>query len=1001
MATATDELREEVLARLRTDWPWYARHFLRIVNKRSHEVDFEPNAAQLALDEALEEQRQAGKPQRAIVLKARQVGISTYAQGKLIQRTTLNANHSAIVVAHDLDTGGKLYKMGEKMYGKLPEDEELPLKPKLGHHRRARHLNFSDRALEAWTHGSGGLNSEYLVSTAGEPESGRGGTYRSVHGCFPADTPVLCEDGVVKLASEVRVGDQVVTHSGVLAPISAVSTRPNQDEMVVVTPWLGGPVRLTPNHEVWVRPGYWKRADVLTVSDAVAMPVRPITREITELPTEQVQRVGQTGGRQRKGGGEPIPLNEETGFALGYYLAEGHIFAGPSETPAGIVFTRDQGETRFVDRACAALEPWITSRRTDERPESRTVADTTYGAAVADCIATHFGRGAERRIPDWVFGAGQEFCYGVLLGYLAGDGSKVYGAKGDSYDCPTVCATSIRASLVTQVRDIAAALGYGWGGISHRPAGVHYGRNCKEAWTVKWSGDAARDLRARLGLGDASTRGRGWIQKYKIEDGTVWMKIRKIEKANPDEEVFDFEVDHPDHSFRTLHFAISNSEVAFWPDISGKLDALLSGMPDDEDTLVVLESTANGDNAFKDWWSDAVEGRSDFIAFFWPWWKQEEYSLPFANDHEREEFAAEVGEGTVGEDEPRMLNPGPLDTISKERVPLTLEQLHWRRKTIANKLGGRVDRFKQEFPTTPEEAFLATGQRVFDPYLVQGLLEDVEHTDPRMPSSEHPGPDKGRFKAKTRKLRESKRAGRVEVPEDPLWTPRSKLEVGEAAGWKLWLADEPKDKKTKKLTGDYVIAVDPSGGQLNETDEPDYHGVQVGNHRTQDQVAAYRSRVDPDLLAEEVYLAALFFNRAWVAIEVTGGYGLPVARRLWLDYRYGRMYVRHSHDRQRERQEDRLGWSTDSKTKPIMVAGLAEQLREGTHGIRDRETALEMQTYVRDDRGRTAAEPGKYDDCIESYMILKQVMRELPIRPTREGRKNTYGAPSKRYPNRS
>lgn len=610
------------MEKLRTDWPWYSRHFLKIVNKQGKLVGFEPNAAQLALDAALEKQRLAGMPQRAIVVKSRQVGISTGVQGKAIQRTTLNANHSAIVVAHDLDTGAKLYQMGRLMWSHLPEDDELPIKPAVGHHKRARHLNFSERALEAWQHGDSGLNSEYLVSTAQETESGRGGTYRTVHG----------------------------------------------------------------------------------------------------------------------------------------------------------------------------------------------------------------------------------------------------------------------------------------------------------------------------------------------------------------------------------------SEVAFWPDIAAKLMALLSGMPDDPDTLAVLESTPNGLNEFKDWWDDAVEGRSDFVAFFWPWWKQAEYTLPFANKAEREDFAHDVGEGPFGEDEPRMLNPGPLDTMSGEHVPLTLEQLHWRRKTIANKLGGRVDRFKQEFATNPDEAFLSTGHRVFDPYLVQGVLMDVEKTDPRMPSPESPGPDKGRFKAKARKKRESKRTGLVEVPEDPLWVPRSKLEVGEAAGWKLWIRDEPRDKKTKALSGDYVIAVDPSGGQLNETDEPDFHAVQIGNHSTLKQVATYASRVDPDLLAEEVYLAALFFNRAWVAVEITGGFGLPIARRLWLDYRYGRMYVRRSHDRQREKQEDRLGWSTDRMTKPIMVAGLHELLREGTHGIRDRETALEMQTYVRNDRGQMGAESGKYDDRVEAYMILQQVARELHPRLKRsEKGKGRYGPPTKTY----
>jgi hypothetical protein len=62
--------------------------------------------------------------------------------------------------------------------------------------------------------------------------------------------------------------------------------------------------------------------------------------------------------------------------------------------------------------------------------------------------------------------------------------------------------------------------------------------------------------------------------------------------------------------------ALHGSEVAFWDDIEGKLTGLLESVPEDPDTLVVLESTAKGFNEFYDRWDDAWNGRSEYIPFF-------------------------------------------------------------------------------------------------------------------------------------------------------------------------------------------------------------------------------------------------------------------------------------------------------------------------------------------------------------------------------------------------
>jgi hypothetical protein len=178
MATAiSDNDVEAMRKRIREDFPFWAENFAKIADKNEQLIPFRLKPGQVELDRQLEAQREEGKPRRAIILKARQLGFSTYTQGKLIHEATLQARVEAMVVAQDGKTGEKLYRMGERIYSNLPEDAEL--KPKLGRHRRTKFLHFAGDGL--WQHGEAFPDSTYSVDTAGEYESGRGITPNRMH----------------------------------------------------------------------------------------------------------------------------------------------------------------------------------------------------------------------------------------------------------------------------------------------------------------------------------------------------------------------------------------------------------------------------------------------------------------------------------------------------------------------------------------------------------------------------------------------------------------------------------------------------------------------------------------------------------------------------------------------------------------------------------------------------------------------------------------------------
>ena len=143
-------------------------------------------------------------------------------------------------------------------------------------------------------------------------------------------------------------------------------------------------------------------------------------------------------------------------------------------------------------------------------------------------------------------------------------------------------------------------------------------------------------------------------------------------------------------------FTLTNvhiSEYAFWPgDKRAVLGGLLQAVPDLPGTMVVIESTANGYEDFKARWDAAVRGESDYEPLFFPWHEMAEYRRPVppGTTWTREELELQRAYGLDG------------------------EQLSWRRWCIRNNCGGDERLFRQEYPASPDEAFLTTGQCVFD-----------------------------------------------------------------------------------------------------------------------------------------------------------------------------------------------------------------------------------------------------------------------------------------------
>jgi hypothetical protein len=431
---------------------------------------------------------------------------------------------------------------------------------------------------------------------------------------------------------------------------------------------------------------------------------------------------------------------------------------------------------------------------------------------------------------------------------------------------------------------------------------------------------------------------------------------------------------------------VHGSEVAHFED-PGYLVGLLNAVPKRQETIVVLESTANGFNHFHDRWQRAADGAEDpetgglYVPLFFGWQDNPENAMPFPSSEARDRFEATIGDPAGGGD--------PEEEWLIEAFGVTLEQLRWRRITRDEECGGDIEFFHQEHPATPEQAFIGSGNPVFAAILVSRALKQAE---------ESPAPVEGVLVGEDWKTRRT-RSGTVEVPQRAVWVPADQATPKHIAAWggvreRLLVWEHPVNAETqaglehhkRRPDGQYVVFADIAQGTDTTSGERDWTAVQVLDHMTRMQVARYRSRIPVHELPLVLFLIGLYYNYAWLAPEVNGP-GQGVIDALAKDLRYRRLYRRHrpGDDQRADASGTLLGWLTTRPSKVLMEQTFGQALKDGSHGLRDVPTGREFTTYVEDEKNRHGAQKGTNDDLAVSFMGVHRVADELrPRDPNRK-----------------
>lgn len=142
----------------------FADTFLRILDKQKKLVPLRWNRAQAHFH--------ANRTGRDIILKARQLGFSTYVQGELFRRS-VTGTRTTITMAHDSETTQKMRAMADRFWMHCKFNDIQPSR------------KYANASITTYPE----FDSQVTIGTAGGTDKGRGGTFTDLHGSEVAFWP--------------------------------------------------------------------------------------------------------------------------------------------------------------------------------------------------------------------------------------------------------------------------------------------------------------------------------------------------------------------------------------------------------------------------------------------------------------------------------------------------------------------------------------------------------------------------------------------------------------------------------------------------------------------------------------------------------------------------------------------------------------------------------------------------------------------------------------------
>lgn len=358
------------------------------------------------------------------------------------------------------------------------------------------------------------------------------------------------------------------------------------------------------------------------------------------------------------------------------------------------------------------------------------------------------------------------------------------------------------------------------------------------------------------------------------------------------------------------------SEAAFYSDLDGTLTAILQSLHiSNLENMLFIESTANGFNSFKDYYDLGCQRTGVYSSFFYPWFMKSTNVLPY--------------DGFV---------LTPYEEKLKKEFNLTNAQIAWwRYKWI--ELKRDTKRMMQENPSRPSDAFISTGNSVFDNETIAFRKEQVLNLTSYRCDFE--------FEINALSFEEY----RLENVK------RFKTELGNLTVYQEPIEGHP-----------YVIGIDPARGKgIDET------VFQIIDNSNGKQVAIYNAfNEDNDISAAKSILIGEWYNNALLVPETNS---TDAFTKFYMKANYRNVYRRETNDSSFSGAIYEIYGVKTGYNKKTMVDIAVSICREFNYqNISDFKTLSQMESFVYEesqnsDRLKAKGSGKSHDDCVMALLI--------------------------------
>lgn len=302
--------------------------------------------------------------------------------------------------------------------------------------------------------------------------------------------------------------------------------------------------------------------------------------------------------------------------------------------------------------------------------------------------------------------------------------------------------------------------------------------------------------------------------------------------------------------------------------------------------------------------------------------------------------------------------PRPLDEINdyekwlRNTYSLTDAQLNWRRLKI--EASSDPTKFEQEYPATPDEAFLVAGMMVFSPQAIR-----------QQESSARPILWQGEIRDK---------AGKPTL-EPTKADPTTGINPGRLT---IWLP--PRRENQYLGSGDVASGIEPAK-DMDEADETGCYSVlDIYDMESWEQVAQWRGLVPPDEFGEVCVMVGMLYNEALLAPEVNNhGHTTCVTIR---DLGYRNLYERDD-----AKGGTPMGFYTMpgvTGTRARLINALRSNLRSMAMKFNSSTTFSEMRSFVKKDGGKMGPQPSAFSDCVITAGIAAVLLEDRGAIPEKK-----------------